>query len=186
MAQRRVIRKIDPLANQTLEERLWPVNVALAVLASFLGILISLPIGLFGYHLPDMDLVAEVADEAGHGDAEARWRAGFVNAPVTDWRNYDSIYTERYMATPQNNPEGYAASSVVAAAANLRGKLLLIHGTTDDNVHLQNTMQLVYALQKAGKPFQLMLYPRSRHAVTEPELLKHLRQTMTDFITTNL
>jgi len=114
------------------------------------------------------------------------FKIGIIGAPVTDWRNYDSIYTERYMATPQNNPEGYEKSSVVKAAANLHGKVLLIHGAADDNVHLQNTIQLAYELQKAGKQFELMIYPRSRHAVTDPLLLKHMRTLMTDFIVRNL
>ena len=114
------------------------------------------------------------------------FKLGIVGAPVTDWRNYDSIYTERYMATPQNNPGGYEKGSIVKAAPNLNGKLLLIHGSTDDNVHLQNTIQFAYELQKAGKQFSLMIYPRTRHSVTEPALLKHLRQLMTDFVVENL
>lgn len=114
------------------------------------------------------------------------FKIGIAGAPVTDWRNYDTIYTERYLGTPQNNPDGYKKSSPVHAADNLQGKLLLIHGTMDDNVHLQNTLQFVYALQKAGKQFQLMLYPRSRHGVTDPLLVKHLRTVMTDFILENL
>ncbi len=116
----------------------------------------------------------------------ATFKVGIAGAPVTDWRNYDSVYTERYMGTPQNNVEGYEKSSVVKAAANLHGRLLLIHGAIDDNVHLQNTIQLVYELQKAGKTFELMIYPRARHAVTEPLLLKHLRTLMTNFIVENL
>ena len=114
------------------------------------------------------------------------FKIGISGAPVTDWRNYDSIYTERYMATPQNNPEGYEKGSIVKAAANLHGKMLLIHGAIDDNVHLQNTIQFSYELQKAGKQFDLMIYPRSRHSVTEPLLLKHLRTLMTNFIVDNL
>ena len=114
------------------------------------------------------------------------FKIGIAGGSVTDWRDYDSIYTERYMLTPQNNPEGYKVSSPAQAAKNLRGKLLLIHGAIDDNVHMQNTMQFVYELQKAGKPFQLMLYPKSRHGVSDPVLVKHLRQTMTDFILENL
>ena len=114
------------------------------------------------------------------------FKLGIAGGTVADWRDYDSIYTERYMQTPQNNPEGYKRSSPVNAAKNLHGKLLLIHGSIDDNVHMQNTMQFIYELQKAGKPFQLMLYPKSRHGVTDPLLLKHLRQTMLDFIVENL
>jgi dipeptidyl-peptidase-4 len=111
---------------------------------------------------------------------------GIAGGTVADWRDYDSIYTERYMQTPQNNPEGYKKSSPISAAKNLHGKLLLIHGSIDDNVHMQNTIQFVYELQKAGKQFQLMLYPKSRHGVTDPLLLKHMRQMMFDFIVENL
>ncbi len=114
------------------------------------------------------------------------FRIGIAGGSVTDWRDYDSIYTERYMQTPQNNPEGYKKSSPLHAAKNLHGKLLLIHGAIDDNVHMQNTIQFVYELQKAGKQFELMLYPKSRHGVNDPLLLKHMRQMMTDFIVENL
>jgi len=114
------------------------------------------------------------------------FRLGIAGGSVTDWANYDSIYTERIMRTPQNNPEGYAETSVLRAAKNLSGKLLLIHGAIDDNVHMSNTIQLAYELQKAGKPFRLMLYPKSRHGVSDPLLLKHMRQMMADFILENL
>jgi len=114
------------------------------------------------------------------------FKMGIAGGTVADWRDYDSIYTERYMQTPQNNPEGYKKSSPANAAKNLHGKLLLIHGAIDDNVHMQNTVQFVYELQKAGKQFQLMLYPKSRHGVTDPLLLKHMRQMMLDFIVENL
>jgi len=114
------------------------------------------------------------------------FKIGIAGGTVADWRDYDSIYTERYMQTPQNNPEGYKKSSPVNAAKNLHGKLLLIHGAIDDNVHMQNTMQFVYELQKAGKQFQLMLYPKSRHGVNDPLLVKHMRQMMLDFIVENL
>jgi len=91
--------------------------------------------------------------------------AGIAGAPVTDWANYDTIYTERFMSTPQLNPEGYQKSSVVAAAAELKGRLLILHGLKDDNVHPENTIQLVNALQKADRRFELMLYPTSRHGI---------------------
>lgn len=106
---------------------------------------------------------------------------GIGGGNVTDWRLYDSIYTERYMLMPQNNLEGYKRSSVLEAAKNLHGRLLLIHGVIDDNVHMQNTLALSYALQKAGKPFRLMLYEKSRHGVSDPQLSKHMRQMMLDF-----
>lgn len=106
---------------------------------------------------------------------------GIAGGSVTDWRDYDSIYTERYMLMPQNNPDGYARTAPRAAAKNLHGQLFLIHGTMDDNVHMQNTMQFAYDLQKAGRPFELMLYPKSRHAVTDPQLVKHMRERMLEF-----
>ncbi|HKY06172.1 MAG TPA: S9 family peptidase, partial [Blastocatellia bacterium] len=114
------------------------------------------------------------------------FKIGIAGGSVTDWRLYDSIYTERYMGTPQNNVEGYEKSAPLKAAKNLHGKLLLIHGMTDDNVHMQNTIQFMYELQKAGKQIELMLYPRSRHGVTDPLLAKHMQQLMTDFIERNL
>ncbi|MDT7542922.1 MAG: dipeptidyl-peptidase 4 [Acidobacteriota bacterium] len=114
------------------------------------------------------------------------YKLGIAGGTVADWHDYDSIYTERYMLTPQDNPQGYERTAPLKAAKDLSGKLLLIHGAMDDNVHLQNTMQFVYELQKAGKQFQLMLYPKSRHGVTDPLLVKQMRQMMTDFIQQNL
>jgi len=107
---------------------------------------------------------------------------GISGAPVTDWRNYDTIYTERYMLTPAHNPDGYDRTSSLLAADKLRGRLLLMHGAVDDNVHLQNTIQFAYELQKAAKPFQMMLYPKSRHGMKDPYLIAHLRATMLAFI----
>ncbi len=109
--------------------------------------------------------------------------AGIAGAPVTDWRNYDSIYTERYMGLPQENPKGYESSSVVAAADQLHGRLLIIHGTIDDNVHIANTMQLVNALQKQNRQFDVMVYPQNRHGVRRT---RHLRELMTQFLLKNL
>ncbi|MDH3285425.1 MAG: S9 family peptidase, partial [Acidobacteriota bacterium] len=114
------------------------------------------------------------------------FKIGIAGAPVTDWRLYDTIYTERYMKRPQSNAEGYKSTSVVEAAGDLAGKLLIVHGTTDDNVHLQNTVKLVHALQQAGKEFELMIYPRSRHRVHDPNLLYHLQRLLTRFVEENL
>ena len=114
------------------------------------------------------------------------FKLGIAGAPVTDWRLYDTIYTERYMGRPENNPEGYEKSSLLKAAAQLHGKLLLIHGTMDDNVHMQNSIQLIYELQRAGKQFDFMLYPKARHSVEDPHQLYHLRTLMTDFILEHL
>ena len=114
------------------------------------------------------------------------FRAGISGAPVTDWNNYDSVYTERFMDTPQANPEGYKSSSVVTAAKNLHGRMLLIHGELDDNVHMANTMQLVHALQKANKKFDLMVYPNNRHGIVDPDQSYHQYQLMTDFFKKHL
>ncbi len=103
---------------------------------------------------------------------------GIAGAPVTDWHLYDTIYTERFMDTPQNNPDGYEKTSVVKAAENLHGKLLIIHGATDDNVHIENTFKLVDSLQKADKKFELMIYPKSRHGVGG----MHYDRLLVDFI----
>ena len=111
-----------------------------------------------------------------------RFRAGIAGGSVVDWRAYDSIYTERYMSTPDDNPDGYDRTSVLESAGDLHGDLLIVHGTMDDNVHMQNTLQMAWKLQKAGKPFEMMLYPKSRHGVTDPDLSLHLRETMARFI----
>ncbi len=88
---------------------------------------------------------------------------GIAGGSVTDWELYDAVYTERYMDAPQDNPEGYKAASVLTHAGGLQGRLLLTHGLCDENVHVQQTFQLVSVLQDAGKPFELMIYPESRH-----------------------
>ena len=111
---------------------------------------------------------------------------GIAGGAVTDWRDYDTIYTERYMQMPQNNPDGYRKSSPRFAAQDLNGQLLLLHGMIDDNVHVQNTLQFAYELQQAGKPFDLMLYPKSRHGIADPSLVKHMRTRMVDFIMKHL
>jgi dipeptidyl-peptidase 4 len=105
-----------------------------------------------------------------------RFALGIAGSGVYDWRMYDTIYTERYMNLLRDNPEGYAAASVIDAAKDLSGHLLITHGTMDDNVHLQNAMQLVYALQKAGKMnFEMMFYPQSRHGIGHAALRRHSR-----------
>ena len=115
-----------------------------------------------------------------------RWSMGIAGGPVTDWRDYDSVYTERLMRMPQNNPDGYRDSSPRFKAADLNGALLLVHGTMDENVHMQNTLQFAYELQKAGKRFEMMVYPRSRHRLGDPDLEKHRHLTMLDFVMRHL
>ena len=107
------------------------------------------------------------------------FKLGVAGAGVYDWRLYDTIYTERYMRTPQNNADGYVATSCIEAAKSLSGYLVLAHGTMDDNVHLQNSVQFAGALQKAGiEHFEMMIYPRSRHGLGSPEQNAHFRRLM--------
>jgi dipeptidyl-peptidase-4 len=108
------------------------------------------------------------------------FRAGLSVAPVTDWRFYDNIYTERFMRTPQENAAGYDETSVVRLAEGLTADYLLIHGTADDNVHFQNAVQLIDALQAAGKQFDFMLYPNQNHGIPARQL--HLFTFMTDWV----
>ena len=115
-----------------------------------------------------------------------RFAMGIAGGSVTDWRDYDTIYTERYMRTPQNNPDGYRRSAPRFAAADLSGALLLVHGTLDENVHMQNTLQFAYALQQAGKRFDMMLYPRSRHRLGGLDLELHRHTMMLDFVLRHL
>jgi len=110
----------------------------------------------------------------------SRFKAGISVAPVTSWHNYDSIYTERYMGLPKDNASGYD-DSIVSAASSLQGSLLLVHGTSDDNVHLQNTIQMTDALIKAGKQFQLMIYPNKTHGIAGPGTRTQLFHMMEDF-----
>jgi dipeptidyl-peptidase-4 len=103
-----------------------------------------------------------------------RFRAGVAVAPVTDWRNYDSIYTERYMSEPADFASGYKDFSVLNSAANLKGRSLLAHGTGDDNVHMENTVQFVQKLIEAEIPYDLQLYPRKTHAISGSDVRTHL------------
>ena len=96
------------------------------------------------------------------------FHVGVAGAPVTDWRNYDTIYTERYMRTPEENLENYDASSCVELAKNLEGRLLLLHGMVDDNVHPSNSWQLVDKLQGLDIPFEMLFFPNSAHGIWSP------------------
>lgn len=103
-------------------------------------------------------------------------------APVTSWRFYDSVYTERYMTTPQENPSGYDDNSPINHVDKLKGDYLLIHGTADDNVHVQNTMRMVEALVQANKQFEWMIYPDKNHGIYGGNTRLHLYTKMSDFI----
>ncbi len=109
-----------------------------------------------------------------------RFRAGVAVAPVTDQINYDSIYTERYMGLLKDDAQGYAQSDVTKAAANLHGALMLAHGTGDDNVHFQNSMQMIDALIEAGKQFRLMIYPNKTHSIAGSDARDHLFHMIED------
>jgi dipeptidyl-peptidase 4 len=103
-----------------------------------------------------------------------RFRAGVAVAPVTDQRNYDTIYTERYMGLLKDDKDGYEQSDVMTSAEKLHGALLLVHGTSDDNVHFQNSIQMIDALIKAGKQFRLMIYPNKTHSISGKDARVHL------------
>ena len=107
-------------------------------------------------------------------------------APVTSWRFYDSIYTERYMGLPQDNAQGYDAYAPLDHVSKMTGDLLLVHGTADDNVHVQNSMRLIDALVKANKPFDWLIYPDKNHGIYGGYTRQHLYRKMTDFIQKNL
>jgi dipeptidyl-peptidase 4 len=102
------------------------------------------------------------------------FRAGVSVAPVTDWHNYDSVYTERYMGLPTEESKNYRDFSVVNSASKLHGHLLLVHGTGDDNVHMENSVQFVQKLIEAQKPYDLQLYPRKTHSIQGPDVRTHL------------
>ena len=107
-------------------------------------------------------------------------------APVTSWRFYDTIYTERYMTTPQENPSGYDENSPINHVDKLEGDFLLVHGSGDDNVHLQNTMRMVEALIQADKQFEWMIYPDKNHGIYGGNTRLHLYKKMTNFINRTL
>ena len=107
-------------------------------------------------------------------------------APVTSWRFYDSIYTERYMTTPQENASGYDNNSPISHVDKLQGKFLLVHGSADDNVHVQNSMRLIEALVQANKQFDWAIYPDKNHGIYGGNTRLHLYTKMTNFIKENL
>ena len=107
-------------------------------------------------------------------------------APVTSWRYYDNIYTERFMRTPQENAKGYDDNSPINHVTKLKGNYLLIHDAADDNVHYQNTMEMVNAMVAANKQFDLFIYPNKNHGIYGGNTRNHLFQMMFDYILENL
>ena len=114
------------------------------------------------------------------------FNAGVAIAPVTDWRFYDTVYTERYMRTPQQNPRGYDNGSAVKLAGNLQGNLLLIHGSADDNVHFQHTIEYARALIAADKPFDMFVFPDKDHSIYGGNARTYLYKKVIDFFKKNL
>lgn len=116
----------------------------------------------------------------------AYFKTAISVAPVTNWRYYDSIYTERYMGLPQDNASGYDDNSPINHTKELKGKYLLIHGTADDNVHFQNTVEMISAMVKSNKQFDLFIYPDKNHSIAGGNTRMHLYSKMTNFLIENL
>jgi dipeptidyl-peptidase-4 len=117
---------------------------------------------------------------------EGVFRAAIPIAPVTDWRFYATIYTERYMRTPQENPTGYKEGASLSYVDRLRGNLLVVHGSGDDNVHMQNTTQLIQALENAGKQFDMRIYPNKTHSISGRKTRVNLYNYLTEWLGRNL
>ena len=114
------------------------------------------------------------------------YSTGVAVAPVTNWKYYDSIYTERFLRTPQENSGGYENNSPINFVESLKGKYLLVHGSADDNVHYQNSMDMISALVKADKQFDLFIYPNKNHGIYGGNTRLHLFNMITDYFKTNL
>jgi dipeptidyl-peptidase-4 len=106
------------------------------------------------------------------------FRAAVAGAPVTDWDGYDTHYTERYMGKPQENPDGYRAASLIPLAPQLKGRLLILHGQVDENVHFRHTARFVQALNAAHRPYDLMMFPEERHLPRRAEDRQYLEQRL--------
>ena len=135
-------------------------------------------IGIWGWSYGGYNVLMSMSRGAG------TFKAGVAIAPVTDWRYYDTVYTERFMRTPQQNDAGYNNGSAISLASQLEGKLLLIHGTTDDNVHVQNSIEYSRALINAGKHFDMFYFPDQNHSI--PYSRKYLYEKVIDYYKNNL
>ncbi|MDR0973991.1 MAG: DPP IV N-terminal domain-containing protein [Prevotellaceae bacterium] len=114
------------------------------------------------------------------------FKAGVAVAPVTDWKYYDTVYAERFMRTPQENAEGYRAGSAFSRVNNLNGSLLLVHGTADDNVHLQNTIEFSEALVQANRSFDMHIYTNRDHGIRGGQTSRHLYTMLTNYFNRHL
>ena len=116
------------------------------------------------------------------------FKAAIAVAPVTSWRFYDNIYTERYMRTPQENPDGYDSNSPINFTDKIKGKYLIVHGTADDNVHFQNSVEMIKALVKSNIDFESAYYPNKNHGISgrADNTTYHLYSKMTKWLYENL
>jgi len=137
-------------------------------------------IGIFGWSYGGY--MSLLCLSRGHGI----FKAGIAVSPVTNWRYYDSVYTERFMRSPQENPGGYDDNSPINFVSELEGSLLLVHGAADDNVHMQNSMMLIQKLVDTDKQFEMQFYPNQNHNISEGNAYYHLFCRITDFILSNL
>ena len=127
-----------------------------------------------------------LSKQGGAETGENIWQCGIAIAPETSWRLYDSAYTERFMRRPQVNDFGYEGTDLMKMAGDVTGKLLIVHGLADDNVHAQNTLLYMDALVKAGKQFDMQLYVDDNHSISKPENYKHLHEKIVLFLQNNL
>jgi dipeptidyl-peptidase-4 len=118
--------------------------------------------------------------------APGTFAAGVAVAPVTQWQNYDTVYTERYLGSPKTDPQAYASSNALDQASAIRDPLLVMHGMSDDNVVFSNTTALIAKLQKEKKPFELMVYPGATHAIAGEGPRTHLWLTIENFLDRNV
>ena len=138
-------------------------------------------IGIWGWSFGGYNTIMSMSQN------DAVFKAGVAVAAPTDWRFYDTIYTERYMRTPKENKEGYDTGSAIVNASKLNGKLLLVHGTADDNVHLRNMIRYIHALTQANKKFETALYPDSNHSIYYGANTRyHLFERIAEFFKENL
>jgi dipeptidyl-peptidase-4 len=114
------------------------------------------------------------------------FKVGVAGAPVTHWDGYDTAYTERYMGTPQTNPEGYFDSAVLAHVEKLTGKLLLVHGMVDENVHFRHTARLITALTEANKDYDLLIFPEERHMPRDAKGMEYQERRVTQYFKDHL
>jgi dipeptidyl-peptidase-4 len=138
-------------------------------------------IGIWGWSFGGYNTIMSMSQD------DAVFKAGVAVAAPTDWRFYDTIYTERYMRTPKENKEGYDEGSAIVNANKLNGKLLLVHGTADDNVHLRNMIRYIHALTQANKKFETAIYPDSNHSIYYGANTRyHLFERIAEFFKENL